>query len=365
MIGVLPKLTREYIETELDQIDIFAYYLNINTSEILNCIGSNYTICSPLREDKNPTCGFYYQNGKLRFNDFAGYFHGDCYDVVGYRNLLNARDSVDFNKILDIIAKDFRIWKYKDRNVISERTFEKHIGADKQKVVINVQYRDWDIADYNYWNKYSIGLESLTKFKVCPIYSYWINGQLKYSHSYNDICFGYFEGFDKDGLELWQLYHPYRTKVRFLTNYAGIRARHNIKKSNFGVLTKSIKDVIVLDLFGINSVSLGAEGIPVRANENAKISKYWSKKYSLTDFDRTGIVAANKLKKLGYTNLFLTNGRFKTWDYNAKDMAEFIERYGYNRTKDWIKYLLEEQQLTADYYDYLTINHIGYGPYNL
>ena len=54
MIGVLPALTRDYIESQIDQIDIFAYYLGINSSEIHSCIGTNYTICSPLREDKNP-----------------------------------------------------------------------------------------------------------------------------------------------------------------------------------------------------------------------------------------------------------------------------------------------------------------------
>ena len=360
MIGVLPTLTRDYIESQIDQIDIFAYYLGINASEIHSCIGTNYTICSPLREDKNPTCGFYYQSGKLRFNDFAGYFHGDCYDVVGYRNLLNCRDKQDFARVLDIIAKDFKIWKYKDKEESTDYNFIKSPGIHKQKVIIDVQFREFGMEDYNYWKRYSVSLENLARMQTFPIYSYWINGQLKYNHSYTDICYGYFEGIDKEGKELWQMYHPYRTKVRFLTNYAGIRARYNIKKSDFGVLTKSVKDVIVLDLFGINSGALAAEGIPPKPNELKIISSMWSKKYSLTDFDRTRIGAANRLKRNGYTPLFLTNGGFHTWDYNAKDISDFIEKYGYKKTKDWIDYILEEQQLDADYYDYLKINRIGY-----
>lgn len=361
MTGILPKLTLDYIESKLDQIDIFAYYLNISTSEIMACIGSNYTICSPLREDKHPTCGFYYQSGKLRFNDFAGYFHGDCYDVVGYRNLLNARDKVDFAKILDIIARDFGIWKYENGNNRDKDTYVRAAGKDKQKVIIDVQFRNYGFEDHAYWTPYHIDQQQLIKFKTYPLYSYWINGQLKYSHSFDDLCYGYYEGKDQDGIDLWQLYHPYRTKVRFLTNYAGIRARHNIKKSEFGVLTKSIKDVMVLDLFGINSVSLAAEGIPVRANEDEKISKYWSKKYCLTDYDRTGIRAAWRLRKQGYEPLFLTNGQRHTWNYGAKDISEFIALYGYNKTKDWIDYILEEPELNSDYYDFLTLKHIGSG----
>ena len=360
MIGIIPTLTKDYIESKIDQIDIFAYYLQISSGEIEQCIGTNYTICSPLRDDKHPTCGFYYQSGKLRFNDFAGYFHGDCYDVVGYRNLLNARDKQDFAKILDIIARDFRIWKYEDEENRDRDIYIRTIGIEKQKVIINIEFREFGFEDHVYWTKYFIDPEKLTKFKTYPVYSYWINGQLKYNHSFDDICYAYYEGKDEDGIDLWQLYHPYRTKIRFLTNYAGIRARHNIKKSDFGVLTKSIKDVIVLDLFSINSVSLAAEGIPIRANENEKISSYWNKKYSLTDFDLTGIKAANKLKKQGYKPLFLTNGRFKTWNYQAKDISEFISVYGYNKTKDWIDYILEEQELNSDYYDFLTIKHIGY-----
>ena len=91
-----------------------------------------------------------------------------------------------------------------------------------------------------------------------------------------------------------------------------------------------------------------------------KINQYWSRKFCLTDFDITGIRIANKLRKKGYEPLFLTNGRFNTWNYNAKDISDFIETYGYSKTKDLIEYLIDEYDngLTMDYYDFLMSKNI-------
>ena len=199
MKGIYPKLTREYIEKILVPEEVFAYYLQINISEIYRCLSGNYLICSPLRIDKNPTCGFYYANGKLRFNDFAGYFHGDMYDVVGYLNLLDSKDGIDFAKIMNIIARDFKIWEYEDSNNITRELIVKAEGRLKEKIIFDVEFRDFSYEDYNYWTvKYHIDLDKLKQYGIYPIYSYWINKQLKYNHSYNDICYGYYEGKDEN-----------------------------------------------------------------------------------------------------------------------------------------------------------------------
>lgn len=364
MLGILPKLSRDYIEKELDQIDIFAKYLDINASEIHKCLNSNYIIRSPLREDKNPTCGFYYQNGKLRMNDFAGYFHGDCYDVVGYRNLLNARDNIEFAKILDIIAKDFKIHKYKDTTEDIFNDFSKFDpNKTKQYVIIDVQFREFGVQDINYWKKYYVPLENLDKFKIYPVYSYYINGQLRYSNSYNDTCYAYYGGYNKDiGLHKWQLYHPFRDTAKFLTNYSSMRGVANIKPSDYGIITKSVKDVVVLDLFDTNSCSLAAEGIIPTELEFKKLNHYWKKTYSLLDFDLTGIRMANRLRKKGISPFLLTNGRIGSYNYGAKDISDFIERYGYRRTNELIQYIKDEglESLDSmDYWEFLKFNNIG------
>lgn len=366
MKGIIEKLTVGLIERSVDQVNIFAYYLGISENEIHACVDNGRLICSPLRADKNPTCGFYYQNGKLRFNDFAGYFHGDCYDVVGYRNLLNCRDSQDFAKVLEIVAKDFKLHTYANSTTDIIKMWDRvDYNKTKQKVVITVQPKEWGFEDEAYWNKYHISQQQLIKFRVFPVYSYWINEQLKYNTSYNDICYGYYDGIDKiSGTEKWQLYHPYRTKVRFLTNYATLRSTANVKKAKSGVITKSIKDIIVLDLFNINAVSLAAEGILPTGKEIQKLHSFWETSYCLTDFDYVGIRAAVNLKSCGFKPLLLTNGRFGSIDYEAKDISDFIVRYGFQKTKDFIEYFKEELENfdQSDYYDFLKQSRIGILP---
>ncbi len=364
MIGILPKLTRDYIEKYVEQTAIFAKYLDIPESEIHKCLNSNYIIKSPLRTDNNPTCGFYYQSGKLRMQDFAGYFHGDCYDVVGYRNLLNTRDSVEFAKIMDIIAKDFKIHKYENEVTNHELEFYKFDATkNKQKVIIEVQFREFGIQDQQYWGKYSVELERLDKHKIYPVYAYWINSQLRYMNSFDDVCYGYYAGVDKiDGRELWQMYHPYRDTAKFITNYSAIRGTANVKTSDYGIITKSVKDVVILDLFDVNSCSLAAEGIIPTTEEFKKINLLWKTTYSLLDFDRTGIRMANKLRKKGIQSLFLTNGKLHTYNYGAKDISDFIEIYGFNATKELIQYLKEESIdsiNSIDYFDFLKLQRIG------
>ena len=82
------------------------YYLKIPVNET-TCIGSSF--CNPFREDKHPTCNFYYDdNGKLRLRDFAGdlldrLYNMDVFDVVGKVNNINSNDKQGFKLIQNII----------------------------------------------------------------------------------------------------------------------------------------------------------------------------------------------------------------------------------------------------------------------
>ena len=86
------NVTKEFILTRLSEEEIFCYYLGIK--EI-----SKKLICSRLRTDNRPTCGFY-RNGKgdLYLHDFAiGEFY-NCFSLV------MAMFNVDFYSALRIIA---------------------------------------------------------------------------------------------------------------------------------------------------------------------------------------------------------------------------------------------------------------------
>ena len=71
------NITKKYVLSKVSQITIFSVYFDIPIEQIQHCIETGNTICSPIREDKHPTCGFAYNNnGKLKMRDFAGSFWG-------------------------------------------------------------------------------------------------------------------------------------------------------------------------------------------------------------------------------------------------------------------------------------------------
>ena len=113
------KLTKQTILDKISQISIFSTYLNLSNNIIQHCIDTGELICSPIREDIHPTCGFKYDNkGKLKFRDFSGFFWGDAFDVVAYimsniyNREYNIRNKEDFIKVLRHITFTFTISKY-------------------------------------------------------------------------------------------------------------------------------------------------------------------------------------------------------------------------------------------------------------
>ena len=69
------NITKEFILKNLSEEEIFCYYLGIDRV-------SKKLICSRLRSDKNPTCGFYRNSkGDLYLHDFAtGEFY-NCFSL--------------------------------------------------------------------------------------------------------------------------------------------------------------------------------------------------------------------------------------------------------------------------------------------
>ena len=124
------KLTKQYILEKISQVTIFSTYLNLSNHVIQHCIDTGELICSPIREDVHPTCGFKYDNrGKLKFKDFSGHFWGDCFDVVAlimsgiYNKQYDISNKEDFIKILRHITftfKDIFYGKEKDISLINE-----------------------------------------------------------------------------------------------------------------------------------------------------------------------------------------------------------------------------------------------------
>lgn len=360
-------ITKKYILDNIDEIDIFSEYLNIDDADIERCIKDNLLICNPTRVDDNPTVGFKYNSkSRLKMRDFAGYFWGDCFDLVAFIYALNVNDKSDFYKILYDIAVRFGLIKddrYKQHSIAITKKRIKHIRAEKR--IIEITVRHWNNKDIEYW-KTIFKNEQYTKqyldyFNVYPVEHYWIDRTSqpapKYFYKANDPCYAYYFGKDYNNIDDIKLYFPLRDRhskfPKFITNYGSIGGLNYLPSTmDYMLITKSYKDVMSLYSFinpfnpNVGIITLSSESTPISVIDydalSSRVTKYFrNSKYkavfTLLDFDLTGVRMSNKLRKTFNTiPFFLTTGQFGTVNYEGKDFTDVINEKG----KDFIERLV-------------------------
>lgn len=349
------KLTKQLILSKVSQVTIFSTYLNLSDKLVQYCIDTGELICSPIRDDVHPTCGFKYDNkGKLKFRDFAGYFWGDAFDVVAlimstiYNKSYNVSNKEDFIKILRHITftfKDIFYGQEKDINLVNEINTA-IINIKHKKPIIELVVRNWNENDKLYWAKFGVPLQYLNLNFVYPIEQYYINRNVnpepKYFYKENDPCYGYLLGQDRSGIYNIKLYFPNRDKsiTRFITNCNHLEGIYNLDKNDYDIIiiTKSTKDRMSIganikrmisfyggkDISNIGVINIPHETYHLRQNEfdwlNGKLNTN-GKIVSLMDNDKTGKIEAIWLRNNYNIIPIIIPKRL-----NAKDFAELASK---------------------------------------
>ena len=96
--------------------------------------------CSKLRNDKNPTVGFYRNSrGRLIIKDFGSDFSGDCFTYV------MALFNVSYYMALQIIANDFGLIHRNDLKINKPKILPTGTKFEEQKsAVIQIQTRKFN-----------------------------------------------------------------------------------------------------------------------------------------------------------------------------------------------------------------------------
>ena len=370
------KLTKQTILEKISQVTIFSTYLNLSDTIVQHCIDTGELICSPIREDIHPTCGFKYDNkGRLKFKDFSGYFWGDCFDIVAlvmnsiYNKQYNVKDKNDFIKILRHITftfKDIFYGQEKDINLINSINYAVN-NIKTQKPKIELVVRDWNNDDKTYWDNIGVPLNFLNINFIYPVEQYYINRNVnpepKYYYNTNDPCYGYLLGQDRNGIYNIKLYFPKRDKghTKFITNCNHLEGIYNLDKNNYDiiVITKSTKDrvsigaaLIKMSLLyrGLINKQIGVINIPhetykLRQNEYDWLySKLNNNGHiiSLMDNDAVGINESIWLKNNFNIIPFLIPFRYK-----SKDFSELVQNINFQEIKTLIIKVINY----LDYYD--------------
>lgn len=332
-------ITKEYILKRVTQEKIFEYYLNVE-------VQTERQFCNPLRKDDNPTCNFSYHGEKLRFRDWSWPRPLDCFDIV------MKMYGLDFDDALKRIASDFNLTDASENShaVMRFRQIREAEGT-KKRARIRVRISSFKEQDKRYLQSHGVHGEQCKKFNVKPIDRVWVRGNLIWGYHEKDPALGYYFGKDDEGHELWKIYYYGRSSgTRFICNCNKIQGWEQLPARAPGVvITKSLKDVMALDNFGIPAIAPQGESQNFPEDKMEKLQERFDIIRSLYDFDSTGVSAAQRLRKsYGVPPLFLTDGRFGTQNYAAKDFSDFVKYNGEQQARGIIHRQLDKMSLNKE-----------------
>lgn len=329
-------VTKKFILERVTQEEIFEYYLGVE-------VQTRRQFCNPLRKDDNPTCNFSYHGEKLRFRDWSWPRPLDCFDIV------MKMYGLSFDDALKRIASDFDLVGTSENSHAVQRFSQiKEAEGTVKRTRIRVRLSSFTNQDKRYLKNHGVHGEQCKKFNVKPIDRVWVRGNLIWGYHDKDPAIGYYFGKDNDGHELWKIYYYSRDSgTRFICNCNTIQGWEELPQSGSGVvITKSLKDVMALDNFNIPAIAPQGESQRFPEEKAEELKERFDIVRSLYDFDRAGVAAANRLRKRhGIPPLFLTDGRFNTEDYGAKDFSDFVKYNGEQQARGIIHRQLEKMSI--------------------
>lgn len=310
------RLTVDDILKTVTEYDIFKYFIGDTFK-----IGTRMK--SPLRVDNTPSfCIFRTSYGlyELRFIDYSMGISGSCFDYVMKLYACNFSESVN------IIASAFNL---KPSLGNATKTITEHIRSERSYSNIEVSVRNWNSSsDKEYWTQFSISCPTLIKYRVYPLKAYKINDIFFHA---NTTTYGYYFGNGK-----WKIYNP-KQEYKWLSNASASIIQGYDQLPNDGdllVITKSLKDVMLLHELGIPAIAPQNEAVLVPEWILKKLMVRFTTIVVNYDFDYIGVHSGNMYKRLyNFPIYYLTNGRLGTYNYGAKDITDFAKIYGIDELK--------------------------------
>ena len=320
------KIDKQFILERIGEEEILERYLGIQ-------IEYEKLLCNPLRSDNNPTVTIKRYPNCIWFKDWSGSFQGDCFAIV--KLIYN----VNYYEACKIIANDFGLTKsdiiHKPRRIEA-----KEYDIINKKANIQIKKRDWNEYDLSYWNSIGISVTTLKKFLVYPIKILWLNSEIQYRFTvkYKPAYAYYFQEDD------FKIYFPYLDKFRFRCNTNKLQGYLQLPyEGEILVITKSYKEVMLLHEYGIPAIAPQSESVILSQDQVNLLEKRFTYIFSNYDFDLTGVRSANKMKKLyGIIPIFLTNGKYCTIDYKAKDLTDYRKLKGKEKTNELISRFVKQ-----------------------
>lgn len=321
------KITKEFLLSKNSEETYMTTYLGIPVKQGLQV--------SPLRNDHKPTVSFHRnKKGELMFHDFGTGFHENFIGVVMEIH------KCSYFKALQIIAEDFGYIPKSENRETPKIKVSNVILEEKPSTQIQITDRKFTQTELKWWESFGVHEDTLKKFKVHSCENVFLNGNYFGSPTSKTSMFGYYCG-KKNGEELWRIYMPQRKTYRFLSNTGKTfiqGAKQLPETGNVLIITKSLKDVMALYELGISAIAPCSEVLFISDQQLKKLQERFKNIIVIYDNDLPGIQGMQRIKKAHPELKFFWIPR----DSGAKDISDYIKKYGVDKAKNYIKELKEK-----------------------
>lgn len=299
------KITMNSILEKVTDYDIFSKY--IGDFKI------GYIYNSPLREDNNPSFGVFVsrKSGELLYKDLAS---DDCGNVFKFVKRL--KNLSTYEETLKVISEDMNINGLK---LMMSSEKKQRLVKD---TIINVVRKPLNLTDIKFWNSFGISKETLKIYNVSPISKFLINGIVKGKYETESPLYCY-KVFNK-----FKIYKPFGSKMikwRGNLNTLDIQGFEQLPENGeLLIITKSLKDVMVLSEMGYDAIAPSSESITIPEIVMNNLKKRFKRILIFYDRDKAGVEYARKISKTYKINAIFINKKYKT-----KDISDLVKNVGY------------------------------------
>lgn len=316
-----------YIEECIKIESLLPYQLDI-WSDILGFRIEPYEkFANPFRSDRHPGCWLAPYDKFLILVDFANKeFHG-----VTVFEMIKRINNVDFKQALIIASKAIPSF--------AKPTYFSSPKRSSFKIVW--KYRNWRKEDKEVWNYGGINRASLEYERCLPIDTYWTNSRdnvMKSFHVKDSLAYGYMVNDHR------KIYKP-NGIPKFISNMTqdDIGGRLPFRDNKHLVISKSIKDYLILESMGFDCRFLPSESIYLSESTIPLFSKF--KRVSIfMDNDDAGKKALERYRKQTETLNIQTDFNFvhlPEESIEVTDPFDSVKHFGYDRSKKTINEILK------------------------
>ncbi len=322
-------LTVKNILSRVSEITLWRYY-----------IGVDFVLGKPFkaqyRVDNNPSFNvFRTHSGHIYGKDWGRDFTGDIFSYLKYVYRIN------FNDALMKINSDFNLGLGTGIIVnIPNAIIDIKTIPIKGTKISNKQFtifkRTATELDINYWLQYGITRDTLNKYHVWPIDVLMIDGADVYKHS--DTNPGYAYHFPRSNhIKCYFPLHKDKSRrfIGNISNETDIQGydQCNVKgEGELLVLTKSMKDCMLLHEYEIDAMAIHGETQRFNPDFIRHIKKYYRRIISLYDRDITGMRGAKYLWKE-----YQIEPYFIPKSLGSKDISDLFRDRGISVTTSFVQ----------------------------